>query len=150
MVWRARSASALHPRYSWISQTSFSSPRGRGWWDDVGLEALWACSRCVAIADREQGFTLASLPSSDIDLSSLWEVGGAPTRCRAGPAGFNVAEPGSIKVLDRRPGGARCGGPPRQGAGHLHACGIGWRGWRWAQFCLALTLRVGYTCVVLC
>lgn len=80
------------------------------------LEALWACSRCVAMQTGEQGFTLASLPSSDIDLVVFGKWERPPLQLlEQALRKHNVAEPGSIKVLDKATVSAAAGCPVRAG-----------------------------------
>ena len=114
------------------------------------LEALWACSRCVAMQTGEQGFTLASLPSSDIDLVVFGKWERPPLQLlEQALRKHNVAEPGSIKVLDKATVSAAAGGPARAGGARppAAACGIGWRGWRWA---LVLFENSHFSCECTC
>lgn len=80
------------------------------------LEALWACSWCVAVQTGEQGFTFASLLSSDIDLVVFGKWERPPLQLlEQALRKHNVAEPGSIKVLDKATVSAAAGCPARAG-----------------------------------
>ena len=68
----------------------------------LALEALRACSRRVTVQTGGQGFMLASLPSSDIDLVVFGKWERPPLQLlEQALRKHNVAEPGSIKVLDK-------------------------------------------------
>ena len=97
----------------------------------LALEALWACSRCVAVQIGEQGFTLASLPSSDIDrvVFGKWERPPLQLLEQA-LRKHNVAEPGSIKVLDKATVSAAAGGP-RPSRGRTATCYSLWDWLAW-------------------
>lgn len=77
----------------------------------LALEAMRACSRRVTV-QTGQGFTLASLLSSDIDLVVFGKWERPPLQLlEQALRKHNVAEPGSIKVLDKATVSAAAGRP---------------------------------------
>ena len=77
----------------------------------LALEAMRACSRRVTV-QTGQGFTLASLLSSDIDLVVFGKWERPPLQLlEQALRKHNVAEPGSIKVLDKATVSAAAGSP---------------------------------------
>ena len=95
-----------------VHRLHFLSLRGRGWWGDVGPGSTAGLQPACYSADGGQGFTLASLLSSDIDLVVFGKWERPPLQLlEQALRKHNVAEPGSIKVLDKATVSAAAGRP---------------------------------------